>query len=216
MAKTKTNEKEKDAHRLVKLGMSVRNFGVAPNSFDEKTRSVEGVLSTENPVSTWDWKRYEMVDEVLLSDSFSYPSQIPLLDSHNRFSVKDQLGSVRDMRTENNQLVGRFYFATTSDAEDAMKKVREGHLTDLSIGYIPNHKYIAEGETYQHSDGRKFTGPLNLSTITEVKECSLTPIGADSFSKLRSAENSDNVDKYNLLIEENRKLKEVIKLVTLK
>lgn len=213
MAKKKIDE----VSRIEKLGLSLRVFGMTPNTFDEETKSIEGVLSTENPVNTWDWKRYEMVDEILLADSFEYPNQIPLLDSHNRASVKDQLGSVRNIRSENGKLVGRLYFSDTEDVRQTMTKVREGHLTDLSIGFIPHSLYVPEGETYTHTDGRSFKGPVNISKRTELKECSLTPIGADSFAKLRSQDNSEvDNSKYDLLMDENRRLKEVIKLVTSK
>lgn len=213
MAKKKIDE----VSRIEKLGLSLRVFGMTPTTFDEETKSIEGVLSTENPVSTWDWKRYEMVDEILLADSFEHPNQIPLLDSHNRASVKDQLGSIREIKSENGKLVGRLYFSDTEDARQAMQKVREGHLTDLSIGFIPHSLYVPEGETYKHTDGRSFNGPVNISKRTELKECSLTPIGADSFAKLRSQENTEvDNSKYDLLMDENRRLREVIKLVTSK
>lgn len=178
--------KQKGENRIESLGLVSRMFGFTPDTFDEETRSIEGVLTTENRVKTFDWNRRDYVDEILLVDGFEYPEQIPLLDSHNRDSVKNQLGSIRNIKKENGRIVGRLFFSKTADAEDALTKAREGHLTDISIGYVPHNVYVEEGAEFTHTDGRRFVGPVNVSTRTEMKEGSLTPIGADVYAKLRS------------------------------
>lgn len=189
--------KQKNENRIESLGLVSRAFGLTPDTFDETTRSIEGVLTTENRVKTFDWNRWDYVDEILLIDGFEYPEQIPLLDSHNRNSVKNQLGSIRNIRKESGRIIGRLFFSKTADAEEALVKAREGHLTDISIGYIPHNVYVEEGAEFTHTDGRKYTGPVNVSTRTEMKEGSLTPIGADVYAKLRSEEK---------IINENRSL----------
>jgi hypothetical protein len=215
--------KKKDMARIADLQITSRSFAPEVSTYDEKTRSIEGVLSTEAPVAVWDWNRYEVVNEVLLMDGMTHSEQIPLLDSHNRASVKDQLGSIKNIRVDSGRLLGRLFFASTTDAEDALTKAREGHLTDISIGYTPQNVYVPAGETYTHTDGRSFVGPVNVSLKTVVREGSLTPIGADSYAKLRSEQQTNNIQseveslraENDSLKKSNESLMKTLKLVTL-
>ncbi len=83
-------------------GMAFRSLAVRASTFSEETRTVEAVISTEQPVEMPDWTRMEMIPEVLLSSGVQMPPsrQVPFLDSHNRHSVKDQLGSARDVMSK--------------------------------------------------------------------------------------------------------------------
>lgn len=157
-----------------------------PATLDEAARTVGVVLATEAPAHVWDWERGS-VEEVLLMSGADFPAQVPFLDSHNRYSVENQLGSLRDLRVEGPELHATAFFSETGRAADAFVKVREGHLTDLSVGYaIDDAVWIPDGET-AFVDGRTFTGPLRVVRKWRVKEGSLTPIGADEQAKIRSA-----------------------------
>lgn len=156
----------------------------APSTLNDEDRSVEVVMSTEDAVSMG-W-----YDEVLLMSGATGPEQIPLLDSHSRYSVKDQLGSVRDIRKEGEEMIGRAYYASDADSEAAFTKMKEGHATDYSIGYmIRKEVRIDEGQTAVVG-GRSFTAkenkPLYVVTEWDYRELSQTPIGADGKSKARS------------------------------
>ena len=169
--------------------LTVRTVAVAPSTFDEATRSVEAVFTTEDPTDVFDMASWEIVREVLLMSGAEHDDQVPLLDSHNRWRVTDQLGSGRQMRVEGDKLVGRVHFSSVQEAADALTKVREGHLTDLSIGYrVFAPVMIAPGESATVK-GRKFTAPANqamrIATKWKVREVSLTPIGADARAKVR-------------------------------
>jgi len=71
------------------------------STVNEEAMTVEASLSTENPVPMFDDSRYETVDEVVLADGIQFPKsrQVPLIDSHNRFSMTNQLGSMRRIHT---------------------------------------------------------------------------------------------------------------------
>lgn len=150
---------------------------------DEERRSVEGVVATEAPVPMWDWERYEVVPEVLLMSGAEYPRQVPFLNSHNRSSISDQLGSARELRVQGDTMLGRMFFAAAH--KDEFEKVREGHATDLSAGYrVLESVHVPEGQK-QTIGGREFTGPVNVRTKWRLHEVSLVPIGADEQAKLR-------------------------------
>jgi phage major head subunit gpT-like protein len=163
--------------------------GGAPQSLDEKTRSVDVVAATENPVPVWDWERFEIVDEVLLMSGCELPEsrQIPLLNTHFRGGVESVLGSCRQLSIDGTQLVGRAFYSEAPEAASAWQKTREGHLTDYSVGYtVTESYYVPEGEK-QTIAGRTFEGPLKVSTRWKPKELSNCPIGADEMAKVRAA-----------------------------
>ena len=157
----------------------------APSTLNEQARTVGVVLATEAPVMAW--TEYGLKNEVLLMSGASWPEngQAPLLNSHSRWDVTGQLGSLRGFRVEDEALLAEAYFSET--AEQAFTLVREGHLTDVSVGCrILEHIYIPENTT-QTIAGRAFTGPVKIVTRWEVFEGSFTPVGADKNAKTRVA-----------------------------
>ena len=162
-----------------------RPFAVRSETLDLEARTIETVIATETPVLMPDYDRWEMVPEVLLSSGVIFPSsrQVPFLDSHNRYSTEDQLGSTRQIRVEGNEVRGVLHFSTT--AEKQWTQVREGHSTDVSAGYQVLQKTFVPRNTKQTIQGREYTGPVNVVTKWKLREVSLTPIGADEQAKLR-------------------------------
>ena len=166
----------------------------APATVDEAGRCVEFVAATETPVPVWDWEHWDTVPEVLLMSGVRMPEvrQVPLLDSHEYIGVGSVLGSFRDFGTQGTELIGRAVFSSTEEGEKAFVKVREGHLTDVSVGYRVNaHVWIEDGRTAD-VEGREFSGPLRVVTDWDMVEVSLCPIGADPDAKARSKFSKEN------------------------
>lgn len=171
--------------------MEYRSVSVRAGSIDDEARSVEATLSSETPVLMFDWQRWEYVPEVLLTSGMQVPrnKQVPLLDSHDRSSMSRQLGSVRDIRKEDTASAGMLVYSSVHENE--WTKVREGHATDVSVGYqVIERKYIPEGKS-KTIKGRVFEGPVNLVTKWRLSEVSQTPIGADEQAKLRGFDPAD-------------------------
>jgi len=165
--------------------MSYRSLEVRSSSIDTANRTIDCDVSTENPVMMPDFSRMEMVPEILVTKGAVLPDskQVPFLDSHQRGSVANQLGSARDVQTKYNRLTARLHFSTAADNE--FTKVREGHVTDVSAGYqILKKTYVPAGEK-KSIMGRDYAGPANVVTKWRLREVSLTPIGADDQAKLR-------------------------------
>lgn len=159
-----------------------------PQSFREADDSVEFTLSTEQPALIFDFARFELVNEIIVSDGVIIPDnkQIPLIDSHDRGTVKNILGSVRDFKIEDGKVIGRLYFSKSKDAQEALLKVREGHLDSGSVGYRQEETvYIPEGESFV-KNGKEYNGELYLTTKWALQEFSLVAIGADSGAKARN------------------------------
>ena len=159
-----------------------------PLTLDAESRSVEIVGATETPVATFDWESGDIVPEILLMSGCIMPAnrQVPLLDAHSRFSTANVIGSFRDMRTENGQLVGRAVYSSTPAGAEAFTKTSEGHLTDYSVGYrVEESRMIPEG-SMEIIEGRACNGPVKIATQWKIREMSACPIGADENAKARS------------------------------
>ena len=163
--------------------------------------ALKGILTTEQPVDMIDWHRGELVPEVLVAGGMRIrggADQVPLLDSHDSGSTESVLGSVRGIATANDADRSRFpfvegglKFASDERSQVAKKKVDEGHVTDLSVGYRTDEGKTLraeEGETVEH-DGVKYAGPVMVRTEWTLNETSLVPIGADTEAKVRGFKN---------------------------
>lgn len=160
-----------------------------PSTLDEDSRSVEVVGATETPVDMFDYDRWEIIPEVLLMAGCQLPEsrQVPLLDTHSRYSTGSVIGSYRDMQITGDQLVGRSHFSEAQEAQGPWLKTKEGHLTDYSVGYrVLEKTFIPSGQN-GIVNGRSFQGPVNVVTSWKPREMSVCPIGADEQAKARAA-----------------------------
>lgn len=168
-----------------------------PQSFREADDSVEFTLSSEQPALVFDYARFEFITEVIVANGVILPDnmQVPLIDSHDRGTVKNVLGSVRDFKIEDGKVIGRLYFSKSKDAQEALLKVREGHLDSGSVGYRQEETvYIPEGESLI-KDGKEYNGELYLTTKWALKEFSLVAMGADPGAKARNGSESVRVSE---------------------
>ena len=188
-----------------KLALPVKK-GI-PSTIDLDGRSVEVVAATESPVTVFDYERFEPVDEVLLMAGLQLPEsrQLPLLDAHSRHSTSNVIGSIRGLKVSGGQLIGRAHFSSSPEVEPVWTRVREGHLTDFSIGYrVLESVWIPDGQS-QKIGSRTFSGPVRVSTAWEAKELSAVPIGADKDAKARSERNYQIMEHNHIEVEEEHK-----------
>ena len=161
----------------------------APSTLDVEGRSVEAIGATETPVMERDYDTWEVYPTVLLMSGCQIPPsrQLPLLDTHSRYSTASVIGSYRDMRIEGNQLLGRAVFSTAKEAEGPWLKTMEGHLTDYSVARKDLEATIIPANQTGLIEGRTFQGPVKVVTKWIPKEMSSCPIGADENAKARAA-----------------------------
>lgn len=184
-----------EGRNATKTDLSLRmSFSQVPETIREEDRSVEFVAATEVPAQVMDYDRWEFVDEILLMDGVDIPEnkQVPFLDSHDRESVDAVLGSMRDFRVEDGQLIGRAYFSKREKAQAAFEDVKDGHITDVSVGYRVTDSVFVPLDEKAVINGREFDGPVKVTKNWSLKEVSLTPIGADPYAKARGATRPEN------------------------
>lgn len=188
-----TRDRRRSAHDVDERA---RSLVLRPNTLNEEARTVDAVLATEAPVLTAYLSKQGAVLESIRMDGAELPEQMPLVDTHNRTTVRNQFGSVRNLRIENGELIGTLHFSSTADREWTM--AREGHLTDVSLGYrVLDGVTIPAGKTMAIR-GRSYTAPpsqpLIVVTAWQGRELSLTSVGADSRTKLRSEPSTSSTE----------------------
>jgi hypothetical protein len=191
---------------MAKKDLHYRAFTL-PTTVDEENRSLEAIAATDQPVAVFDWERGEVVDEVLLIQGARIPAngQLPLLNAHSRFSTGDVIGSARNLRKEDNELLTTVVFSEVKEADDAFTKYREGHLTDFSVGYaVADSEWIPDGETRKIS-GQSFTGPMRVVTDWPIKELSAVPIGADDQAKARAETHKPQPEREKTMTDQDKK-----------
>lgn len=187
--------------------MVLRNLEVIPGTHNDETRSMDVLIATENPVDRWDEDHGEAYQEILLMDGLQFRNkrQVPIVDSHDRSTVRNVYGSVRDLRTVDpghypdvdvRALGGRAFFASDQDSVDAYEKLRDGHLTDFSITATPVEvQTVRRGETVEVG-GTEFVGPAELHLAWQPTDASLVAAGADELSTVRQLQRAYEIPDF--------------------
>jgi hypothetical protein len=170
------------------LQLTVRDWKVKPSSYDKKQRTVEAILTTNEAVKVFDWSYGEIVEERLVPGGMILPEtgKLPLLDAHQRSTYRNVIGHCRDIKVHGDKVTGKLYFSDDQEGRAVEKKILDGHLDSVSIGYeVQESKSIVAGESYV-SGGVEYEGPVRITTKWKMFEVSAVPIGADSKAKIRS------------------------------
>lgn len=186
------NEKSRSSEDADVLQMSQRSIAFRANTADDNSMTIDAVLSTEDPVRMCDYDAWEMMEEVLLADGRQRTDYLPMLDSHNRWSVEEVLGHMDNIRTEGGNTVVTCHFDKNDETSvKVFRKYRDGHARGLSVGYtVKKYMDIAPGQSAVVK-GRTFTasGTIKKRIVTEwvAKEGSLVAVGADAKALTRAA-----------------------------
>ncbi len=182
-------------HTANRAIVNCRSANVRSASADEKAMTIEAVLSTEQAVRMFDYRRWEPFDEILLASGRVESSHIPLLDSHCTETINRVLGHLEEIRTESSgdvsDTVGKLMFDQDDEAAvRAFRKYRGGHARDVSVGYeVLSHTIVEPGESVTIGERTFTAGPkirLRVASKWRLDELSLVPRGADSGAKTRS------------------------------
>ena len=176
-----------------------------PSSIREDDKSVEFVLATDNPALMYK-SGLGYVNESLVAKGAVYPREsVPILNCHDRYSIDKILGSVRDLKTEGEKLIGRLFFADTEEGSKAFELVKSGHLATGSVGYYRIKSIWIEENQSTEFNGKTYNGPLLLTTEWGLDEFSLVPVPADEGATVRGK--NDNGFE---VIEKNKKESDIM------
>lgn len=171
-------------HKLV-----MRFLDIKRETINTEQRSVEVVIATENPVERYDEERGIVLHEILEMDGIELRggrNQLPIVDSHDRSTVGNVLGSVRNLRIDGDALLGDASFARDDRSQEAFQKLVDGHLTDFSITASPKEiGFIERGQEYTTTRGVVVNGPADIVHRWMPTDASLVACGADERSVVR-------------------------------
>jgi hypothetical protein len=169
--------------------LAMRSVSIQSSTADASKRSVRVVTATENPIERWDERRGQVVQEVLEMDGLQMrpgATQIPIVDSHDTTTVRNVLGSLRNLAIDGDEFGGVAFFASDDESQRAYTKLMDGHITDFSITAQPNEVLeLKTGQRYTTSRGTEVIGPANVITNWTALDASLVATGADSRSTVR-------------------------------
>ena len=147
-----------------------------------KQRSKTVVIATETPVQRFDDYRGEVINEVLLMSGVEFRTdkrQLPIVDSYDTSTVRNIVGSVRNIRVDGTRLIGEVYWASDAEAQAIAAKWAEGHLSDFSITGAPKEILgIERGQKW-----RSIEGPADIIVRWTPLDASIVAAGADPNSR---------------------------------
>jgi hypothetical protein len=186
--KLKSWKKDTKPHeRMIERSVVIRVVEGTQGNADA-VPTLTAVIASEHPVERWDEQRKEVVREILLTDGMEFrdgKNQLPIVDSHDRGTVRNVLGSIRNIQIQGDEVVGQPMFARDANSQEAMMKVIDGHINDFSITADPLEIVeIPRGKTGQFGE-RLIEGPANVVTRWQPTDASLVAAGADVRSKVR-------------------------------
>lgn len=162
----------------------IRAATTRPNSYDPETRRVSAVIATANPVQRRDARGTYL--EILTADTLdmSAVQGLPVLDSHRTASVRDQIGRVRSITLEGDQVIAVLELTSAEDAAPVVQRIADGTVSGVSIGY-----HVAGWTEKQTAQGR-----VRTPTAWRITETTLTSNPADPAARLRQQEESPMPD----------------------
>ena len=153
-----------------------------PDTFNEEKRTVELVWTTGARVmrgGVWTepfWEELSLDPKHVRMERLN--SGAPLLDTHDSSGIDSIIGVVEKARLEKTRGVATVRFDSGPRGQDAMRRVGEGTLRGVSVGYR-----IHKMEKVEESPDKI---PVLRATDWEPHELTLAPMGADAGASTRA------------------------------
>ncbi|CAN5326237.1 hypothetical protein BH10PSE12_BH10PSE12_01860 [soil metagenome] len=165
-----------------------RAAAFTPASYREADNSIELCWSVGAAGTRFDWMGGEFYTEELSMDPKAVRlgrlnDGAPLLDSHQDHSLDSVIGSVTpgSARIANGQGLCRVRLAHTPDVANTVAKIVDGHIRNVSVGYIV-HEYLKTESSTERTH--------MLATDWEPAEISMVCVPFDAAAQVRSRSRS--------------------------
>lgn len=176
------------------IGLGYLRASFDSTTINKENRTVEVVFATETPVVRmgWDGMFYEVLTcskEAVMAERLNSGAG-PLLDTHDRYSVRTQLGVIEpnSVVIKDKECRCTVRFSKNADVEPVWNNVQDGIVRNISVGYNTYEITVTEKE------GK---APVYTATRWEPAEVSLVPVPADYNSAVRSNEEKHEVTIIN-------------------
>jgi hypothetical protein len=161
-----------------------RQATLTPASFDGARRTVGLVWSTGAAVQRYDFEGpfIERLDMSPDAVDLSQLSGAPVLNSHNRFDVREILGTVLDPSVDGQRGTATVRFSSRPDVDPIVKDVADGVISRVSVGYS-----VQQWQTAKDAAGNR----TKTATRWTPAEISFTAIGADPGARTRQEDTEE-------------------------
>jgi phage head maturation protease len=157
-----------------------------PYSTDDREKSFRAIVATDSVIKRID--KNQEFNEIQSIGGIEFPpsGRVTLLDSHKSDTVTSVVGSaqnfIRKLYEKPCALECDIFFSSTKKGLAAFQNVKEGHLTDCSIGYkIIDFEWLEAGLTKDVNGITygKYNYRVKIIKKSLLTEVSLTILGAD-------------------------------------
>lgn len=160
------------------MPMQTRQAAFAPATLNESDRTVELVWTTGAAVRRVDfWTGRAYYEELSLDDGAVDLGRLnagaPLLDSHMNRAIENVIGVVERAWIDGSE--GRATVRIDAGEADILRKIKDGILRNVSVGYAVRKYQIEEGDI-----------PVYRAIDWEPMELSMVAIGADAGAGTRA------------------------------
>lgn len=184
--------------RTVEIPAVHRAAELRAESFDEADNTIEIVWTTGARVrrnSWWDGpydEELEVTPKAIRLDRLNLGA--PFLNTHDSWDLSRVLGSVvpGSAKIEKGKGTARILLSRAPGDADAIQKIRDGIVRNISVGYRV-HKVIK-------TEGQEGDVPLHRVVDWEPLEISAVPIPADPGAQVRSGERPEGARTYPCII----------------
>lgn len=172
----------------VQAGLVLARADIRPATFDAKALTVEVSMGSGVEVLRMPWIDEPFTEELSMEPSAirmgrMVSGRMPLLDSHRRATLENQIGVVTGGRIEAGELIATVRFSKRQSVAGIAADVADGILGNLSLGYRVH--------TYQDVTTPTDTMRRLRAVDWEPMECSLVTVPADPTSAVRAAATMD-------------------------
>ena len=155
-------------------------------AIDAEARTFEAVWSAGGQVRRYDWfNDREWIEELDMSPEAVDMSRLnagaPLLDSHQRFELRNVIGVVERAWLDGGQGVAKLRFSAREEVAPIAKDVNDKIIRNISIGY----NVLELKEVDRDENGVRIMRAVRWQPF----EVSLVPVGADPVAQTRGDDN---------------------------
>ena len=166
---------------LLQLGERRLTVALKSATVDIEKRTVDVVYATETPVLTWDWSEgqfYEVLaitPEAIMTERLD--SGAPVLNSHNKSNVLEQLGVIDRHWIADGQAWATIRLSKRPELDSLLQDIADGIVRNISAGYrVWEYTKVTTADSI----------PTYRATKWEPHEVSWVTVPADVRSGVRS------------------------------
>jgi HK97 family phage prohead protease len=176
------------------VSIEQRFVSTSPSSLDEKTRSVNAIISTGQPVARFYGLEVLEISQGSVDTSRVLSGQCPVLDSHQSNSIQHAIGRVTETWIKNGALWATLAFNSTPQGDLALGMVRRNEIGGCSIGYRVTEWEVRDADGDVIDQDLSYSNAASFTYIAkrfELLEVSICPVVADSGAGVRGDDSGD-------------------------